>query len=182
MSYASNLMKAILDGKHIDELPDNDPEKVAAKKAETLFTQCVALLLEHPDTTLSGLMRKAWTVYNQKQVVVGIGPSPTPAFVLALNVTHVRGMVILPPDWPSRLEQDILFQTGAVIFVSSQAVDYVEGRLKKSMDPEEQRAQSKETIRRAQSHEAIYLRHIQSTQPDWTPNPYQKMVLGQGTN
>jgi hypothetical protein len=79
----------------------------------------------------------------------------------------LRGVIALPENWGERFHEDPIRETGALVFVGSQAVDLYNGKLDASV------------AFRGHAFEADYLLTVKEIAPLYELNDYQKKVLAQ---
>lgn len=154
---------------NVNDLPPEDPAAKLGKTCEALFTGGVDTLRSIiPNERIRSLGRVLWDLVGHKQVLVAIGPDvPSLAFTVMKYEGLQQGVVLIPKDWPTRVDDDTFLQLGAIVFVGAQVVDFYNDRL--FDDP---------TARiRWQAYEAEFLHSLASILARWTPNEYQREVM-----
>jgi len=153
---------------YLSNMDQNDPFAQKALWAQNLFTGGVAALIALDNRILSDLMSYTWDVFHHRHVVLAMGPNvPSLSFALAGGKDGTKALVFAPHNWVDMVKEDPLMQLGAIIFVSSQAVDYYNGILTGRIDA----AIAKD---RAKSYEAEYLRMMMLNH---RLNEYQRSIL-----
>lgn len=160
-------------GVQIEDLPRESDAYVRAKRVESFFTVSVnSLRTEFPDPRVRCLMSIAWDLYHHKIIETAMGPVTTTAIaVIGTQTGTQRAIIVMPTDWPERVEADAIMQVGGIVYVSSQAVDFWNGKLV-GVDP-------KVVDARARAYEASFLLGVRAEEVGWQPNGYQAEVLKQ---
>jgi hypothetical protein len=167
-SWAERFAEILRQSKNVEEMPHDSAEYANVKTVESLFTASVHLLRsQFPDPNIRRLMSIVWDLVKHRVVESALGPVATPSFTVVRAGDATRALILLPVEWVRRIEEDPVMQTGALIFLGSQAVDYWNGRISPP---------GKVQIR-ARAYEAEFLLKYKAANPEWEPNDYQQRVL-----
>ncbi|HSX23376.1 MAG TPA: hypothetical protein VLE97_11435 [Gaiellaceae bacterium] len=154
---------------NVNDLPADDPTAKIGKTCEALFTGGVDTLRSIiPSDRIQSLGRVVWDLVGHKQVLVALGPEvPSLTFTVMGYKGHQQGVVLVPKDWPTKVEDDPFLQLGAIVFVGAQIVDFYNDRL--VGDP---------TSRvRSYAYEAELLHALAGILASWSPNEYQRELM-----
>ncbi len=155
---------------NITDLPVDDPVAQIGNVCERLFTDGVDVLRSLiPNERVRALSRVVWDLIGNKRALVALGPDvPTLSFTAMRLQDTVKGIVLIPKQWPQMVEEDTSFmQLGAILFVGVQVVDFHNDRL--IGDPGAKA--------RSRAYEAELLHTLARTLPSWKPNDYQRQIL-----
>lgn len=154
---------------NVEDLPKTDPTAVRGKTCEALFTYGVDTLRSIvPSARVRALAAVIWDLVGHKQVLVAMGPDvPALSFTVMRQKTVDQGLVLIPQDWPAKVDADPFMQLGAILFVGAQVVDFYNDRL--VGDPAARI--------RWEAYEAELLHALAGLLPRWTPNDYQKDAM-----
>lgn len=170
MSLFEEILAAF-GGKQVSvaDLPADDPDAKIAKTCESMFTGGVDVLRSIVDNDrIRALARIVWDLVGHKQVLVAIGPDiPSLSFTMMKYKGLHQGLVLIPKDWPQKVETDPFMQLGAILFVGAQVVDFYNDRIIR--DPGARA--------RWQAYEAELLHTLDRILVSWTPNEYQCTVM-----
>lgn len=144
--------------------PKSDLAQSGQRTAD-LYTETVATLKLHANTTLAQLGHRIWDVIHHRLVHVAMTSVPTAHFLAARKDNVDQGVVLLPLDWVAMVAKEPVMQFGAVIFTGSQAVDYYNGRI--TTDGSERIGE------RASAYESEMLKDVRRQ----LLNKYQRAVL-----
>lgn len=148
----------------------NGAEYVKAKEIEGLFTGSVNFLRSgFPNPTIKRLALVMWDVIAHNVTPLCWGKDVRNlSFVVAGSRTAPQSMILTPTDWHKMVRRDPLTQLGALVFVGSQAIDYVNERF--TEDPEN-------VTTRAFAYEAEYINTVKGLSPSWDLTQYHTKLL-----
>jgi hypothetical protein len=151
-------------------LTEGMPEYTVGKEIEQLFTSGVDYLRSNlPNPSIQRMCSVMWDAVEHKVTPVCFGPPVvTLSFIVTGHESARSAMIVTPGNWNEMLRKDPLTQLGALVFVGSQAVDYVNERF--TSDPEN-------VVTRACAYEAEYLLTVKHLSPDWELSTYHTKVL-----
>jgi hypothetical protein len=162
------------DGVRLNKLDKETDEFKKAKAMETAFTAGVAFLRDlYPNERIRKLATLVWDIVGGHRVPVVLGPKvPTMSLCMigtkdpkTQEMTGMRAVIMLPHHWMDLVEANPLLQMGAIVFVGSQAIDFVHGRTQHGV------------LDRARGYEAEYLKTLREKVPAWQPTDYQTGIL-----
>ena len=150
---------------NIKDLPEDDPTAALGRACEGLFTAGVEALRSVANERVRVLACAVWDLVGNRQVQVAVGLAvPTLSFTVLRVEGVLQGLVLIPKNWPQMVEEDPIMQSGALLFIGAQIVDFYNDRL--VGDPSARA--------RWEAYEAELLH---SLGPDWAPNEYQRDLL-----
>lgn len=160
----------------VGEVENQDFAEKADRMQRTFTTGVHFLRAIFPSPTVNDLMAYVWDVVGKKHVPCGVGPEvPTITIASIVSKTNgMRNMILIPHDWLEKVEQNCVYQLGAMVFVGSQATDLFNERLGD--------VASGDLVRRARAYESEFLHTVQKTVPEFVPNDYQKSVMSDFPN
>jgi hypothetical protein len=159
---------------NINDLPESDPIAALGRTCETLFTDGVDVLRASPNDRISALARVVWDLIGHKQIQVVIGPDVQSLTFTCMQLRGVlQGFVLVPKRWPEMIKADAFMQSGALLFVGAQLVDFHNDRLIN----EASTGVYADAPPRWYAYEAEFLRTIKQLLPDWAPNEYQRKLM-----
>lgn len=136
-------------GKRIDEIPEEDPARIAAEQLSDAFTQGVAYLTISHNQNIRELSTLLWDLVGSYIVPVGIGPDVDSLTLAVVNANGASQATIFTPyHWLDMIADDGICQLGALVFIGSQARDFYNKRLDKN------------TLQRSHAYEAEFLLSI----------------------
>jgi len=154
-----------------EQMADDDPVKVLGTKISKKFSEMVDKLRSSSNPRLAALGKLTWRLVGNRVVPFAVSQEIK---VIGLGII-VRGdvklgVIMAPMDWLERVENNPVNAMGGVVFVSSKARDYWNGKIVT--------VHSEEDECRALAYEAEYL----LTHPNLVPNDYQQKVLNKFPN
>jgi hypothetical protein len=154
---------------HVDDMPADSPEAVNARLCERLFTNGVDTLRAlFPNLHVRKISRLIWDLIGSRQVATAVaGDIPSITFAVGRQNGVDSAIILVPYRWPDMVKEDWTMQLGAILNAGVQAVDFCNDRMN----------DRPAVLARCLAYEAELLRMIQTIQPTWKPNDYQKMVL-----
>lgn len=154
----------------VEQLPDDDPRKLLLHRMGHRFTAAVDFLRsKFPNESIRRLMATVWDLVGHRIVPLSHGPTHG---VWSLSFcAYVRGgrhhaVLLVPDNWLEQMKKELVYETGAIVFVGSQAVDFYNGRLSDGHVNE-----------RSRGFEAEYLLTVKKLSPSYKLNDYQTCVL-----
>lgn len=173
-SFAAEIASVFFtDGVRTNKLdPDSDEAKKAQEMEHAFTTGAAFLRVAFPNERVKHLMNFVWDVVGGQRVPVVLGPRVQTISLAMIGtkdpttqqVTGARAVIMLPHEWLTKIEENPLLQLGAIVFVGSQSVDFVHGRVHGVKE-------------RAFAYEAEYLKTLQRLLPEWKPTDYQASLL-----
>lgn len=173
-SFADEIASVFTtEGVRLNKLDPASEEAQQAHEMEHCFTTGAAFLrVAFPNERVKNLMNFVWDVVGGQRVPVVLGPRVQSISIAMIGtkdaatkeVTGTRAVIMLPQDWLAKIKENPLLQLGAIVFVGSQSVDFVHGRVHGVKE-------------RAFAYEAEYLKTLQKMLPQWKPNDYQHSIL-----
>jgi hypothetical protein len=167
----------------VKELPEGR-EKADALAMQEAFTNAVDYLRSRfPNEKVRKRAARIWETINQRKVNVALGPEVSSLYFAFTRSSHpsfrlgqhsAQGMIFMPHRWLDMVAADAVMQTGAVLFVGSQAVDFGDGLL---VGQGQHLISHTESVERARVFEAEYLLAVLEKTPGWKPNDYQARLL-----
>lgn len=163
------------DAKRLEDLNPEDDLAKRGQQHSNHWTDAVAALGMWPDSVISALGRYTWEVFHNRHVLLIMGPEVKALHTAIVPPTLLEKLgfptgpahqcvIITPPDWIKMIKEDPVMQLGGVLFCSSQATDFYNGR--HLIEPQE-------LLTRAQMYEARFLRGM----PSEKLNAYQKDIV-----
>jgi hypothetical protein len=159
-----------VDAKHVDELPQDSPQFQLAKLTEKMFADALLGLRDRsPSIPVRRLAAFVWDLLGAGLVQTAMGPVETPSFVVHEVDDRLFGLIMLPSLWSTAATADPFAQLGSVVYVSSLALDFAQGKYL---------AESDVPRARALAYEVEYTK----TLAGWGPSgrsltPHQSMLL-----
>ena len=168
----AELMAAFVKGgERVEKMPEGDPMRAKGMRLGDRFTEGVAMLKNFPNPAVRTLMSMVWDIVGNRVVPIALGPKvPSLTFAAMGNAARPDGIIFIPHEWESMIQEDAVCQLGALVFVGSQAVDFYNGRV--GHEPEAM-------MKRARANEAEYLVTIKEFSPDHKMNDWQKKMLAE---
>jgi hypothetical protein len=177
---SSSLFEKQFDIFHVNDLaaPIPDDVREAAKNIERCFTTMVDHLRQPQNVPLPriyNLMSLFWYLVGSGITPTALGPVESMYFYCEVKGDEKIATILCPKNWPQMVAEDVIMQTGALIFTASHAQDYYH---MKYLDVEEyqQRTNKDPLFVRALAYEAEFLCWLKGDR-DWIPNEYQKKVI-----
>jgi hypothetical protein len=157
------LLRAV----EMNDLPDTDPDKQKMRLMSDTFTAAVDFLRsQFPNDSIRALMAMVWDLVGHRVAPVVFGPDvPTLSFAAVQRGDVESAVIIMPHQWLERVKVDVVNETGAIVFVGSQAVDFYNDRIRDR------------TAMRGAAYEAEYLLTAKKLSPSYVFNEYQRGVL-----
>lgn len=150
------------------KLTEDHPDYTVAKEVEGLFTGAVDFLRStFPNQALRRLAGILWDAVEYKVTPLIYGMSVR-TLGFARDTETPRAFIAPPADWNNKVRKDPITQLGAVVFVGSQAVDYVNERY--TIDPQN-------VLVRARANEAEFMNTVKGLSPDWDLSSYYEELL-----
>lgn len=156
----------------VEDLADADPRKHVLRRMGDKFTAAVHFLRsEFPNESIRRLMATVWDLVGHRIVPLSHGPTHG---VWSLSFcAYVRGgrhhaVLMVPDNWLEQMKKDPVYETGAIVFVGSQAVDFYNDRVSDGHVED-----------RSRGFEAEYLLTVKKLSPSYKLNDYQVSVLEQ---
>lgn len=173
-TFVEDLVALWTNPVNINDLPESDPITVLGKRCETLFTEGVNVLRASPNERVSALARVVWDLIGHKQALVAIGPDVQSLMFTCMQYRSIlQGFVLVPKRWPEMIKEDPFMQSGALLFVGAQIVDFHNDRLIN----ETSTGFYPDAPPRWHAYEAELLHTIRPLLPDWAPNEYQRKIM-----
>ncbi len=140
------------------------------KEIEQLFASGIDFLRSKlPNPSIQRMCSVTWDAVEHKVTPLCMEPPVAGlSFIMAGHEAARTGMIIFPENWHQMIRKDPLTQLGALVFVGSQVVDYVNERF--TDDPEN-------VVTRACAYEAEYLLTVKNLSPDWELREYHRKVV-----
>jgi hypothetical protein len=153
-----------------EQMSDDDPIKIKGQEIANKFSEMVDKLRSSSNPRLAALGKLTWRLVGNRVVPFAVSEDVK---VIGLGII-VRGdiklgVIMAPMDWLEQIESNPVNAMGGVVFVSSKARDYWNGKIV---------VPSEEDECRAIAYEAEYL----LTNPNLVPNDYQQKVLDKFPN
>lgn len=141
----------------IGVLSETDPK--------VLLLQVARYLRSIPNLSISRLMTSFLEVLNSGMISIIERPVKAAVF----TVTSLpQAYVVLPSNLAELLQSDMTTQLGTLVFIGSQAIDYVQERFL---------TETNSSDTRAKSYEAEFLMCARGNAAFWEPNSYQLDLL-----
>jgi hypothetical protein len=183
-TLATEIVEAfLLPATGVRELPEGREKNDVLAMQET-FTGAVDYLRSRfPNKKVQKRAARIWEVINQRKVNVALGPEVSSLYFAFTRSSHpsfrlgqhsAQGMIFMPHRWLDMVAEDAVMQTGAVLFVGSQAVDFGDGLL---VGQGRHLISHTESVERARIFEAEYLLAVLEKTPGWKLNDYQTKLL-----
>jgi hypothetical protein len=140
----------------------------AFTEIESTFNSCVDFLrLKFPNTVINKLMGVVRDVAEQRVAPMCLDlRAPTLSFYVAGLRCAPQAMIATPANWVSLVRHDPITQLGLLVFVGSQAADYMNERF-----------EQRRVLPRAKAYQAEFLNTVRSLTPSWKPERLQAEVL-----
>jgi hypothetical protein len=164
--FAAELAGALLsEGVDIKDLPKEKQAQVVAM-SQFITTSVGYLATFFPNTRINSLMTQVWALVGTKQINPAVGP---PVQTVSFAALGGRGVILLPHHWLSQIADDLVMQTGAMVCVGSQTVDFWNGR----------HIEFDAAYFRSRAYEAEYLLTNTKLAPGLKLNDYQQRVMAE---
>lgn len=168
-----HLLDAINNPQHVNDVA-NKKERENAKAIESALNKRIEHLgRDFPNPRVRALMASVHDILHYRIAVAAVGVVSTLSCVVASNAP-APCMILIPNDWLAMLAENLEEQTGAIVFVGSQAVDYYNGKIFVGFLRDE-------IVSRARAYEAEYMLSlseiVKNRKKSWTPSDYQASVL-----
>lgn len=150
------------EGTRVDQLAEGDPLREKSWALQEAFTQGVALLKVFPNSNIKELGTLVWDLVGSHIVPVALGPDvQSLTFSVVAKDEVQEALIFVPHNWMAVIEEDLVCQIGALVYIGSQARDYYNKRI------------DKDTMPRARAFEAEFLLAFKKLLPTYTFNEWQ---------